>query len=106
MIFALDFDETYTAAPELWGPWIARAKYLGHSVSFVTFRFGHHHESNRDIHEEAIKHGIDIVFTGARQKRHVFPQADVWIDDMPELIPSYSQLKNMAMGCEVMSDTP
>jgi MarR-like DNA-binding transcriptional regulator SgrR of sgrS sRNA len=104
--FALDFDETYTADPELWSQWISNAIYRGHSVTFVTFRFEHLEQpsANEDIREAAAEHGINIVFCNARQKSHCFT-ADIWIDDMPALIPSYDELKNMAAGCEAFKDT-
>jgi hypothetical protein len=102
MKFALDFDDTYTATPDLWGPWIAHAKRLGHSVTFVTFRSKS--GNNSDILQESILNDIEIVYSEGRQKRHVFPDADVWIDDMPEVIPSYGQLRNMSLGCEFMKD--
>lgn len=88
MIIALDFDGTYDVDPELWGLFIDAAKTRGHSITFVTFRddFGTKYD-NADICEAAQRHSIDIVYCNAKQKSECF-KADVWIDDMPLLIPS------------------
>lgn len=105
MIIALDYDDTFTADKELWTWFVDRAKKSGHEVSFVTFR----HEdkpargNNDDILEDASDLGIPIVFTNGQQKKHHF-RPDVWIDDMPILIPTYEELVGMAKGCENSKD--
>lgn len=108
MKIALDYDETYTADPYLWDPFIRSAKYRGHSVTFVTFRYGpdnaYREDNNADIKSDAERLGIDIVFCNHHQKSHCF-KADIWIDDMPILIPTYTELSQMKKGCEVSNDT-
>lgn len=108
LIIALDFDETFTEDPDLWIPFVHHAKKQGHRVAFVTFRNGPETSTphgNSDILGYAAQLEIEVVFTCHKQKRHVFPEADIWIDDMPHLIPTYGELKGMAHGCEVNGDT-
>lgn len=81
---ALDFDHTFTEDPELWIFFVQKAKQHGHKVTFVTFRY--ESGDNSDIISWANKIGIPIVFTNYQQKKSIF-NADIWIDDMPELIP-------------------
>ena len=40
MKIALDYDETFTAAPVLWKMFIEICKQQGHNIKFVTFRDG------------------------------------------------------------------
>lgn len=88
MIFGLDFDGTYTRAPELWNRFIEAALGEGHLVVLVT---------NRP--DDAEHHGvvaswtggrIPAFFTNGRPKRQVALEAgydvDVWIDDNPILV--------------------
>lgn len=102
LVFALDHDDTYTADPDLWGPFVAHAKARGHAVSFVTYRCSNW--DNRDIEDNADKLGIPIVFTEARQKKHVFT-ADIWIDDSPEMCASFDDMEGLINGCKDMGDT-
>ena len=98
---ALDYDETYTAAPELFKCIVKMMQEHGHLVTFVTYRapfFG-----NDDIEADANDLGIDIVYTSGRQKQHLF-QADIWIDDSPEYIVSADLLGKMYNGCLVNND--
>lgn len=99
----LDFDDTYTAAPELWDLFIQLAKAKGHEVRFVTYRpaFGW----NSDIDAAAAKNGIAAVFTAGAQKgphcAAIGWPVSIWIDDMPEAIPSLDAMKAMTIGIEV-----
>ncbi len=101
MQIALDFDETYTVDPFLWDAFVAKAKQRGHTVTFVTFRSSRW--DNEDIKAAAESIGIDIVYTEGKQKKHVFT-ADVWIDDMPELLPTFKELGDMYDGCLTSND--
>lgn len=104
MKIALDYDETFTADPGLWRPFVRNALERGHAVAFVTFRY-EGHGGNEDILADANLLGIPVVFCNGRQKSHCY-QADIWIDDMPVLIPSYGVMTMMTRGCEAMGDTP
>lgn len=101
MRIALDYDETFTADTELWAQFVRSAKLRGHEVAFVTFR--QRGPWNTDIMADAGKLEIPIVFCGGRQKSHCY-DADIWIDDMPELIPSFGQLSAMREGCIAIGD--
>lgn len=103
MIIALDYDETYSDAPMLFKPFVKLAKEQGHSVTFVTYRDGRYIEYNDDIEMDAFDLGIDVVYTGGKQKSHVF-KADIWIDDSPITIPSAVELGDMYDGCLVNND--
>lgn len=101
MKIALDYDETFTADPELWREFVAHARRNGHHVAFVTFRSPGF--DNRDIEQHAQMLGISIIYSAGRQKSHVYG-ADIWIDDMPQLIPSLDAMRAMTIGCERMGD--
>lgn len=103
MKIALDYDKTFTADPELWTQFVRSAKLRGHDIAFVTFRWSG--PENTDIMADAGKLEIPIVFCGHKQKSHCY-NADIWIDDMPVLIPSFDQLSAMREGCIVVGDTP
>lgn len=87
MRIALDFDDTYDKDPFFWNDVVKNAKSRGHEVRFVTMR---HEQEGADVEEAAEFLGIDIIYTGRKQKRpfcaalNFFP--DVWIDDSPEFI--------------------
>jgi hypothetical protein len=105
MIIALDYDDTFTADKELWTWFVDRARKSGHEVSFVTFRHKDNpaRGNNDDILEDSRELGIPIIFTGGQQKKHHF-RPDIWIDDMPILIPTYHELTDRAQGCKNSGD--
>ena len=107
MKIAIDYDDTFTADPELWRFFIAKAKERGHTVSFVTFRWepdeGYDPIHNADIKKDAAELDIEIVFTHGQQKANHF-DADIWIDDMPEVIPHSKTLWEMYKDCQSKED--
>lgn len=105
MKIALDYDETYTADPNLWTGFIAMAKALGHEVFFVTYRYEPDEGTsyNDDIKKSAEVNEIEIVYTHGQQKAGVV-YADIWIDDTPLTIPVASDLRDMHKGCQVNGD--
>lgn len=82
MRIALDYDDTYTKDPTLWDNFVTKAKYNGHQISFVTYRYPY---ETKGIVDAAKRLALNIVFTSRQPKRRFF-NADVWIDDMPECI--------------------
>lgn len=94
---ALDFDDTYTAAPDLWSLFIELAKAQGHTVRIVTYRPANGY--NSDIDAVCMQHGIPAIYTAGEQKStfcaNIGYNVDVWIDDMPEAIPSIDTMKAM-----------
>jgi len=101
MKIALDYDETFTAAPVLWKQFISLCKEYGHDIKFVTYRDSRY--SNDDICADAYDCGVEIVFTAGIQKEHVY-NADIWIDDSPETIVSFEKLSLQYKGCILQDD--
>lgn len=84
---ALDYDDTFTADPDLWRQFVSSAQARGHTVVCVTAR-----RTPPDFSREPrLPLGVAIVCTGGQPyKKHAAAKAgyavDIWIDDMPELI--------------------
>jgi len=84
MLIAIDFDETFTADPELWAEFLVRARSRGHTAICATMRFEHEGAEVR-----AHMHGLveKIIFTGRKAKMQAVQEAwyypSVWIDDSP-----------------------
>src|ERR1700704_5852874 len=72
MKIALDYDDTYTADPELWDDFIDAAIARGHEVAIVTKRPPRAGAPTR--------RDIPKIFTDKKAKAAFYP-ADVWIDD-------------------------
>lgn len=102
LVFALDYDDTYTAAPEVFKGFVSLLKMVGHEVCFVTYRHALY-GNNDDICCDAESLGIEIVFTNGRQKEHVF-KADIWIDDRPETIVSAKKMGDGFDNCLMIDD--
>lgn len=94
MKIALDYDGTFTEDKEMWTAFVSLCKGRGHDVRFVTFRV-HYYEpwarGNEDILADAANLDIPVIFTNGEQKQKFF-DADVWIDDHPELISEASSV--------------
>lgn len=100
MKIALDYDQTYTAAPLLWDTFVADAKEQGHEIKFVTARFANAEDygnpkwrTNDDIEADAEYLEIDIIYCNHKPKQEVY-NADIWIDDRPATIVSPTILIN------------
>lgn len=85
---ALDFDDTYTADPELWSAFVKLAIHRGHQVYCVTAR--HNTEENTDAINEAFEEqGIQlpIIFSNMGSKADEVQRRglkiDIWCDDSP-----------------------
>jgi hypothetical protein len=102
MRIALDYDETYTDAPELFKLLVQTALEHGHTIFFATYRCAN--GDNSDIESDAEMLGIKIFYTEGQQKQHVV-HADVWIDDQPQTIVNAKMLGKMHHGCLVNNDT-
>lgn len=91
-MFALDFDDTLSAAPEFWSTCIAIGKTLGHRFIIVTCRYSN--SANReDIANFCAEHGIPrltTIFSDGGSKLVAVKNAgitvSVWIDDDPRSI--------------------
>ena len=101
MIVSLDYDDTYTKDKELWNLFIRKCKASGYHVEFVTLRS--ENGNNLDITLDAAEMDISITFCNGRQKAEMF-EADIWIDDMPEVIPTAQTLKNCWMSESILTE--
>lgn len=88
---ALDFDDTYTAAPTMWDDFIASAKDYGHDVRIVTYR----KHTMTDPALDYLSTKIPVIYTEYIQKRPYCQmigwEPDIWIDDSPEFIVAGNQ---------------
>lgn len=85
---ALDFDDTFTADPELWAAFVKLALNRGHQVFCVTAR--RNTEENTDAINEAFEQqGFDlpIIFSNLGSKADEVERRglkiDIWCDDSP-----------------------
>ena len=85
-IIALDYDDTYTLAPDLWNGLINIMHDYGWTVHIVTYR---HSTSFKDM-DLKIPHITDYIFTNGKGKHQycldMGISIDVWIDDSPDAI--------------------
>lgn len=84
MKIALDYDGTYTLAPDFWDNFIAAAIDAGHDIRIVTAR------TEKMMEDFPGEIEIPVINTSLEQKR-VFCgklgwMPDIWIDDQPEWI--------------------
>lgn len=86
MLIALDYDETYTADPELWLTFVIYARSRGHKVVLATMRY----PTEDDLDPKLVKELDQVVFTSRQTKRPFLQQLGlepaIWIDDHPEWI--------------------
>lgn len=94
MKFSLDFDETVTAAPELWKQFVFLARTLGHEVYIVTCRseeFDNLEEHKVADFAQQFLPEIPVIFTSGHEKdaycrKYHDLEIDVWIDDNPQWV--------------------
>lgn len=93
-MIALDFDETYTAMPEVWDNFIDTVKATGHSIVVVTARHDRQDclgsDDNSDITDLCNRKNISVIYCGQKPKRAFCESLDyffnIWIDDSPQSI--------------------
>lgn len=88
MNIGLDYDDTYSADPELWDAFIDRSIARKHAVYLVTCR-----RDTPENREDVYVSGIAVhrhIFTGLAAKKWFCEELgikiDVWIDNNPESI--------------------
>ena len=85
-LFGLDYDDTYTADPDLWRQFISDAQRRGHKVVCVTAR----RKPPDFTCDPRLPESVPIVCSGPEYKKHAAARAGypvtIWIDDTPELI--------------------
>ena len=91
LVLAIDFDDTFTADPELWAVFIRLAIHKGHRVYCVTAR--RNSDENIDLLNDTFaEHDLDIpiVFSNLGSKMWTMEQRNVkvniWIDDAPHAL--------------------
>ena len=88
MLFAVDFDGTFSRDPDLFREWVVLGRRMGHTFVLVT---GRRDEGQwGDEVRGAVGDLMPIVFANNGWKRTAAHAAgyrvDVWIDDNPEWI--------------------
>lgn len=88
MTISLDFDDTFTADPELWTAFVQQAHARGHTVLLTTNRPW---AFRREVHKAVA--GLpfrEVIFAGRTPKRLAARQrgyeVDVWVDDLPHTV--------------------
>ena len=92
MIIAIDYDQTFSAAPQTWADVIALLRLAGHDVICVTGREDKPFWSD-GVRKAFAGHGLGdlpIIFAGLRWKEEAAKAAgwdvDIWIDDKPDAV--------------------
>lgn len=99
MNIAIDFDDTFTADPDLWRSFIEDALNRGHLVYIVTCRMDND-ENRAEVHGDCGPQIGDSPITGLPRHRHYFTSMspkrwfmlqrgvviDIWIDDIPDCV--------------------
>ena len=84
MNIGIDYDGTYSAAPEMFKELISVFQNHGHKCYLVTARS---EERSANLPEET---GLEVIWTNQKAKaRECFKQCvdiDIWIDDYPFVI--------------------
>ena len=90
MRIALDYDNTYTADPEMWNEFIGMVKHrFGHDVRIVTARDERH---DRTDELRSLENHLPVIYCRGVAKKWFLTHfgdgfvPDVWIDDKPESI--------------------
>lgn len=89
LTIALDYDDTFTADPELWCAFIRTAHLRGHVVVCITGRL-----APPAFPEPPLPNGIQVIccgrLAGTTPKREMAEKmgvhVDIWIDDIPAMI--------------------
>ena len=86
LTFAIDFDDTFSADPELWHILVSIIKLRRHECILITNR---PEDMGNDVRAE-VGDIMPIIFAGVWSKRSAAHNAgyniDIWIDDSPENI--------------------
>lgn len=86
-LICIDYDGTFTEAPDLFKYFILKAKELGYKVIACTMRY----ENEIDDGLQQLADIVDELYFSSRKAKQkyladlqIYPQ--IWIDDMPEWI--------------------
>ena len=91
VVFAIDYDRTYTRDPFLFNHLIAAMRARGHRVFIVTSRCGNGYDSvclenQKELREATADAHCQVIFTDLGPKdwhmvRKLGIKVDIWIDD-------------------------
>jgi hypothetical protein len=89
IVIALDYDETYTAAPKLWDAFILLAAY-NKDIKVLLCTYRHPvHDYHKDF-DHLKKLGIECYFSDGLAKKPFMEKqginVNIWIDDRPTAI--------------------
>ena len=97
MIIAIDYDDTFTADPQLWRHVIGCIESSGHRVVCVSARLNS--RGNQRELGAALPSSVEIFLSYDKPKRQYMQskgvEVDIWIDDMPEAIPTVEDVTRM-----------
>lgn len=86
ILFALDYDDTYTRDPELWLTFISLLRARGHDVVVATMRC----EVEAFDMDKRLLDICQVEFTCGEQKKPTLDKRgiyiSIWIDDRPDWI--------------------
>jgi hypothetical protein len=84
IVFALDFDGTFTLNPRYWQNWILQAKAWNHIVHVVTYR-----QPGHPLEFDFAPLGVQVHYTDHMGKKKYMEsqgiKIDVFVDDRPEV---------------------
>lgn len=93
LTIAIDFDDTWTAHPEMWLEFAQAARRHGHHVFICTMR-GACEENDEEIYGKGVPLDMQIVYAYGLTKvfacREKGIEVDIWIDDAPFFINGHS----------------
>jgi hypothetical protein len=89
LFISLDYDDTFTADPDLWKSFIGLCLRKGHQVVIITAR-KYSDESQREITEALRPYNLIIYHTDCMPKieyaKRAYLDIDIWIDDSPRIV--------------------
>lgn len=87
MIIALDYDDTFTKAPDFWYDFMAKCDVESHLVIGVTMR---HESEAKEMNSDYLRMCEKVYYTDRKAKRDFMADlgihVDIWIDDRPDFI--------------------
>ena len=88
LLFGMDYDETFTAAPALWKVFIEAAREAGHQVICVTARRDTR-KNHRELGDHFAKYGLGmtVYYSNLKSKIKLMQKlgitVDIWMDNDP-----------------------
>lgn len=96
MLISIDYDDTFTAKPYVWQLVIDLLRDHGHTVICTSAKY--ESENNRREVERALPNTVVLLTSSTPKKEYALKHGydvEIWIDDLPQSIPSTEELKAM-----------